>query len=68
MVRAKFQVLSNENGLVKMYPVYADTDENRTFWQSTPSGMLEMNLVSPETAARFEAGKAYYLDFTPAEG
>lgn len=68
MPRAKFTCASNENGLVKMYPVHADTEENRAFWQSTPSGVLEMNLVNPETAARFEVGKSYYLDFTPAEG
>lgn len=49
-------------------PVYGpeSSHENRLFWQATPSGKLEMQVVNPEAWSRFEMGKCYYLDFTEA--
>jgi hypothetical protein len=60
---------------VKLAPVLAskkhphhDTPENKAFFAATPSGELEMQGLSEETAARFVPGQAYYLDFTEADG
>lgn len=60
---------------VSLGPVYESAEgiegnaceENRIFGEATPSGHLEMVIANPEAAAQFEAGKCYYLDFTPAE-
>lgn len=40
---------------------------NYHFWQATPAGRLEMQIVNQAAADQFEQGKFYYLDFTPAE-
>lgn len=60
---------------VKLAPVlankkhpYGDVPENKLFFAQTPSGEMEMSLVSEGTASFFEPGKAYYLDFTEADG
>jgi hypothetical protein len=34
---------------------------------ATPSGQIELQVVNPEAAKRFEVGKTYYVDFSPAE-
>lgn len=47
-------------------PVMAKEGEDSIFGKYTPSGNLEF-MVSAESCAEFEPGKAYYLDFTPAE-
>jgi hypothetical protein len=70
--RAKFKVDSKdpgETGSVKLSPVYS-TDpnhENKSFWDATPSGSIEMWINNPKGFAAFEPGKEYYVDFTPAE-
>lgn len=46
--------------------VTSGSPENDAFFKWTPTGKLEMS-VKPEVAERFEIGKSYYLDFTPAE-
>jgi len=43
-------------------------EENKQFFALTPSGQLEMDMVSEETARNFVPGQAYYIDFTPTEG
>lgn len=58
---------------VKLAPVLAnknhtDCAENKVFFAQTPGGELEMSLVSESTASAFTPGKAYYLDFTEADG
>jgi hypothetical protein len=40
-----------------------DTPENKLFWESTPSGKLELSVVKMDV---FEVGKAYYLDLEVA--
>lgn len=52
-----------------MSPVYGNGDpnhENTKFWQASPGGKLELNVVNAAAVERFEVGKEYYLDFTPA--
>lgn len=41
--------------------------ENTKFHKSTPSGNLEMVIDNEAAQPAFEVGKAYYVDFTPAE-
>ncbi len=61
---------------VKLAPVhgksktggYDPCDENKAFYEATPSGEIELMTVSEGAAAAFVPGQAYYIDFTPAEG
>jgi hypothetical protein len=80
MVRAKFKVDSVKQAIyggieeiastIELSPVYKNNDpnsENSQFFRWTPSGKIELAVLRPETAAQFELGKEYYIDFTPAE-
>jgi hypothetical protein len=78
MVRAKFVVNSvtrtkhwdqnkGELQTIKLTPVVTGSDENKRFYEATPSGSIELGTVNEEAAKHFELGKAYYIDFTPAE-
>ncbi len=68
-VRAKFFVESVTGyaggaSTVRMSPVLAGSEENKSFWQATPSGSLEMFINNRKAVAFFEAGREYYIDFT----
>ncbi len=58
---------------IKLYPVYGSGDdgnaveESRIFGHATPSGQIAMLIRNREAADRFEVGKSYYVDLTPAE-
>lgn len=41
--------------------------ENYSFSKATPSLNLTMSITNPGAFGAFEAGKEYYLDFTPVE-
>lgn len=66
--RAKVQCFSSvpdEQGTTfGFHAVYGDSPENKTWSKWTPSLSLSMHVTNPEV--KFETGKAYYLDFTPA--
>jgi hypothetical protein len=71
-VRAKFTVTSKQDwfrgGKVELTPVYS-TDpnhENKTFWDATPSGKIELGINNPDAYAQFSLGLDYYVDFTKA--
>lgn len=71
-VRAKFRcdtVTKHANGseTVKMYPVYSETGENKTWSEFTPSGSLEMLITTKGAVGVFEPGKEYLLDIALAE-
>lgn len=54
---------------IKMSPVYGNGDpnhENTKFWQSSPSGTLELNCVNEAASVQFKLDQEFYLDFTPA--
>lgn len=53
---------------VTFYPVTSGCEENKSFSKYTPGGNIQM-IISYETPAcdAFEAGKEYFVDFTPAE-
>lgn len=70
-VRAKFQCTSaNEVGEgfknVSMSPVFGGSEENKRFFNATPSGSIQLGVINAEAAQQFEVGKEYYVDFTPA--
>lgn len=41
-------------------------DENKKFWDASPSGTLKITIQNPNAANEFEMGKYYYLDFNEA--
>jgi hypothetical protein len=77
-VRAKFWVTEinkvargkDENPwtVVKMQPVCSNDpgSENKKFSEYTPVGSFQMSMTVLETAAFFELGEEYYLDFSKA--
>ena len=69
--RAKFLVQerteTREGFRVKLAAVTGTSEENASFFKYTPSGTLDMGLVSEETAKVFVPGKEFYLDFTEVE-
>lgn len=44
--------------------VYAGSEENKAFWEATPSGSIELNGIRDDL---FEVGHEYYVDFITAE-
>jgi hypothetical protein len=73
MVRAKFYVRAKEafaspcgSGTVKLIPVCDGSEENKKFFQSTPSGEITLCILNPKAFDGFELGKLYYVDFTQA--
>lgn len=60
---------------VKLAPVYESfpdkmgnaCDENKMFGEATPCGEISMHIHNRAAADRFETGKAYYVDFSPAD-
>ncbi len=47
-------------------PVYVGSEENKEFFKYTPGGTVAFNVLNLAAAEKFEVGKEYYLDFTPA--
>lgn len=75
-VRAKFRCTSEKNSKwstasdpQRSYEFQALYDpsipEDQRYAKATPSGQLTIAVDNPAVA--FEIGRAYYLDFTPAE-
>lgn len=48
-------------------PVVEGSVENKEFFKYTPGGNLQFNVLNKEAASKFEQGKQYYVDFSPAE-
>ena len=48
----------------KLQVVTGDSEENKQFFRSTPSGTIEVGTV---TRGIFKVGKEYYVDFTEVE-
>lgn len=80
MTRAKFQCqrieeikyAGYENRKVILTPVIPQNStgepEDRSFWESTPSGEINLTISKEAVASKmFEPGKKYYVDFTPVE-
>lgn len=72
MIRAKFVVQqiarSTYGHSVRLSPVTSGSEENRSFFQATPGGQIELTVVKKETVDLFgEPGDEFYVDFTPAK-
>lgn len=52
---------------IKLNPVTSNTDENKSFYASTPSGEIVLGTVNESAADAFEPGKDYYVTFEVAE-
>lgn len=73
-VRAKFKVNAilpgyGKQSVIHMNAVYSSEPgcENKIFTDATPSAYMSICIEKEETAAFFEMGKEYYLDFTPVD-
>jgi hypothetical protein len=70
-VRAKVTCEGIAGNAVTFRTVYepdASKDtENARFTTATPWGDITLGIDNPVALAQFEAGKSYYVDFTPVE-
>lgn len=72
MIRAKFNVaeitkFGNGGGAkVILNPVMGNSEENKQFWEYTPSGKIELHITNQKAIDEFDFGE-YYVDFTKAE-
>ena len=72
-VRAKFKcntitIFEGDSREYSFSPVYGSDGSANAQWSKwTPNGSLKMTISNPECFDKFEVGKEYYLDFTPAE-
>ena len=79
VVRAKFFVKSINHlypnsakevcAEIKLAPVYGsfgDGKDNESWSKYTPSGEISMMITNPGAIEKFDLGKSYYVDFTPA--
>lgn len=72
-VQAKFWVKSIDHAhvpqgvfaTVKLAPVYGDA--NKEWSQATPQGEIVMSITNPGAIEQFELGRAYMVEFTPAD-
>ena len=55
------------NADIRFEPVTCGSKENEEFFKWTPGGVIQLSCVNPAVNKQFEAGKEYYIDFTPAE-
>lgn len=67
-VRAKMRVSSIEGNQLELHCQYDDSlPEDQRFTKATPWGKATFAIDNPAALEQFEVGKAYYLDFTPAD-
>ena len=79
-MRAKFRVQRVEefhstdgtqhSERVVLSPVFKEDDpsaENSRFWSATPAGQVDLYISNPSAFGLLKNGKAFYLDFTPAD-
>lgn len=65
---AKHQTVCKTVTTIEMSPVIGNgAEENKQFFASTPSGNIELGLISEHAASLFELGQSYYVDFTKAD-
>lgn len=48
-------------GGVKLSPVSSGSDENKRFFEATPTGSMEFGTVNQDALAEFEPGAEYYV-------
>lgn len=70
-VRAKFTVASKteyEGGTVGVVlrAVTGTSGEDKSFWEATPAGEINLSVLNKKAAEVFVPGMDFYVDFTPA--
>jgi hypothetical protein len=76
-MRAKFKVQSitqqahwSQPGkslyTLSLNPVTSGSDENKAFYEATPSGEIKLSVVNEEIGKQFPIGAEVYVDFTVA--
>lgn len=66
--KQKFNKQDQGSATVILSPVSSyDSEENKKFWQYTPTGHLEMTIKNEAAEKYFELGEEYYLTFEKAE-
>jgi hypothetical protein len=66
--RALDKYVPQETQTIRLQPVYDDGNpENKRFFESTPSGNIELGVMNVEAAQHFDLNADYYVDFTKAE-
>jgi hypothetical protein len=70
MIRAKFgcESVTDQYGneQVTLRAVYGNGEANKEWSAATPNGMVMLTISNPAAKGKFEQGKEYFLDFTPA--
>lgn len=72
MVRSKFKLceVTMMQGTMRRFKFAAQYDptieEDRRFQKATPWGEFSMNVDNPAVFDKFEIGKDYYFDISPA--
>lgn len=70
-MRCKFNCsrkqINKDDATLIFSAVVDGSPENKEFFKYTPSGTLQVHTINLAVAERFETGKAYYIDLSPAE-
>ena len=56
-----------EKRTLNMTPVTSGSEEDKAFWNASPSGSIQLGVVNQEAWKHFELERTYYVDFTPAD-
>ena len=69
-VRCKFVCVEKETrgaGInLMLHAVVGGSEENDEFFALTPTGQINLHVVNPKAAERFEVDKEYFVDFSEA--
>ena len=71
-MRAKFLVYSENRSAwgtitYQARPVTGESEENKTFFRTTPAGEISVTVKRSETEASLKLGVEYYVDFTEVD-
>jgi len=56
-----------EQRTVIFQPVYGTSDENKKFFENTPSGEIKLGIVNQDVWPFFKLDEEYYITFEKAE-
>ena len=65
-VYCNYKQVSENDARLCFAPVYSGSEENKEFFKFTPGGEFSIYTVNLAVAEKFEQGKEYYVDFSPA--
>jgi len=52
---------------VELYPVYGDSEENKTWCKATPAGQLQLIISNPEAQGKIVSGHDYIVTIEETE-